>query len=51
MAEGYVDPDFTDYEDYLTTLVYVEPSEGVSFKKVVEDVCGESSIGTWTDVA
>ena len=49
--EGFIDREFTDYEDYVTTLVYVEPSEDVSFETAVEALCGESSIGTWTDVS
>jgi len=49
-SRGYIDEDFSDYSDHLATSVFVEPSAGVSFKKAVDHICGESSIGTWTDV-
>lgn len=49
-SRGYLDEGFADYEDYLTTLLYVEPAQGISFEKAVNAICGESSIGTWTDV-
>ncbi|MFC2162583.1 type III ribulose-bisphosphate carboxylase [Candidatus Altiarchaeota archaeon] len=51
MSDGYIDLDYRPTGNDLTTLFYIEPSDGITFRKACEHVTGESSIGTWTDVA
>jgi ribulose-bisphosphate carboxylase large chain len=48
---GYVDLDYRPSAEDVVCLFYVEPADGVTLEKAAEHVTGESSIGTWTDVA
>jgi len=48
---GYVDLHHRPSKDEIVCLFRVKPAKGVSVRKVAEDIAGESSTGTWTDVA
>ncbi|MFH1722611.1 MAG: type III ribulose-bisphosphate carboxylase [Candidatus Altiarchaeota archaeon] len=50
-ADTYVEEDYVTKGDDLILRYYVEPSKGISFEKVANMLTGESSIGTWTDIA
>ncbi len=48
---SYIDKEYQPGSNDLTTLFYIEPSDGITFEKACEHIAGESSIGTWTDVS
>jgi len=47
----YLDLDYRPADDDLLTVYRVEPAGGKSLEEVASSLAGESSIGTWTDVA
>jgi ribulose-bisphosphate carboxylase large chain len=47
----YLDLDYSPTGGDLFTVYRVEPAEGKKFDEVAEALAGESSIGTWTEVA
>jgi len=48
---GFVDTNYSPEKEDLVCLFYVEPPEGKSLAWSAENVAGESSVGTWTDVS
>jgi len=48
---GFVDKRYTPTSGDLICLFYVEPPRGKTLAWSAERVAGESSVGTWTDVA
>ncbi len=49
--EAYFDLSFKPTGRHLVALYYLEPEKDVSFELAAEEIAGESSIGTWTEVA
>ncbi|MBN3036971.1 MAG: type III ribulose-bisphosphate carboxylase [Candidatus Diapherotrites archaeon] len=48
--EGFVHPDYAPDTKDLVVAFRVKPAKGVSMQKACENLAGESSVGTWTDV-
>jgi ribulose-bisphosphate carboxylase large chain len=50
MRNDYIDLDYIPSRDDVIAEFYLEPNK-VSFEKACNDLAGESSIGTWTEVS
>jgi len=48
---GFVNTRYKPTSNDLVCSFYVEPARGLTVRKVAEHVAGESSVGTWTEVA
>jgi len=48
---GYLDLHHRPSSDEVVCLFRVKPAKGVSMRQAAEHIAGESSTGTWTDVA
>jgi ribulose-bisphosphate carboxylase large chain len=49
MPEGYIDLDYVPTKDDVIAEYFIEPNK-TSFESACNDLAGESSIGTWTEV-
>lgn len=49
-STGFIDMKYSPKKDDLVCLFYVEPPRGKKLSWSCENVAGESSVGTWTDV-
>ncbi len=47
----YIDLKYKPNSKDLVTEYYVEPARGLTLKKACQHLAGESSIGTWTEIA
>ena len=47
----YIDLNYEPGKKDLICEFYVKPASGTDLKSAVNDVAGESSIGTWTDLS
>ena len=48
---GFYNRNYKPTSNDLVCSFYVEPARGKTIRKVAEDVAGESSVGTWTEVS
>ncbi len=49
--EGYIAKGYEPDENDLVVEFFIEPAEGLSLERAAEITAGESSVGTWTDIA
>lgn len=49
--EAHVNTSFKPTHKHIVALYYLEPAKGVPMELAAEEIAGESSIGTWTEVS
>jgi len=49
--EAFFDNSYKPKKNDLLALYYLEPAKGTSFELAAEEIAGESSIGTWTEIS
>jgi ribulose-bisphosphate carboxylase large chain len=50
MKNGFIDLNYKPKKTDVICQYKITPANGLSLRKVSEEVAGESSIGTWTDI-
>ena len=51
MTLSYIDTSYTPTKNDLVCEYSVQPAKGISFETAAQNIAGETSIGTWTDIS